>query len=195
MPRRYLWAASGAARSPTTQRGNGMIEFGGLPNDQRGFVHRRLFGGAKGFLTGGPAGAVGGFLAATRRPGSMLSGTPGHPRSFGGPTNGARHTFPSLSVQRVPGLRGVAQRLVPGGATGFQVPIQTGNGCQSGYHPNKSNYYTQAGFVAEGTKCVKNRRRNLSNGRANTRSLRRLAAWDKQERKLAKTMKSIARGR
>jgi len=67
--------------------------------------------------------------------------------------------------------------------------------CPQGFHPNKSDYMTQAGFVAQGTKCVRNRRRNLSNGRANTRSLRRMAAWDKQERKLGKTLKAIARGR
>jgi len=70
-----------------------------------------------------------------------------------------------------------------------------GGGCPQGFHPNKSDYMTKAGFVAEGTKCVRNRRRNLSNGRANTRSLRRMAAWDKQERKLGKTLKAIARGR
>jgi len=70
-----------------------------------------------------------------------------------------------------------------------------GSGCPSGFHPNKSSYMTQAGFVAAGSKCVRNRRRNLSNGRANTRALRRMAAWDKQERRLAKTLKAIARGR
>ena len=31
--------------------------------DERGFVHKRLFKAAKGFLTSGPIGAVGGFLA------------------------------------------------------------------------------------------------------------------------------------
>jgi len=71
----------------------------------------------------------------------------------------------------------------------------SGNGCPSGYHPNKSNYMTAQGFVAKGSKCVRNRRRNLSNGRANTRALSRMAAWDKQERKLAKTLKAIVRGR
>jgi len=54
---------------------------------------------------------------------------------------------------------------------------------------------TKAGFVESHSKCVRNRRRNLSNGRANTRALRRMSAWDKQERKLAKTLKAIVRGR
>lgn len=33
---------------------------------QRNFVHRRLFGAAKGFFTGGVTGAIGGFVAPTR---------------------------------------------------------------------------------------------------------------------------------
>lgn len=70
-----------------------------------------------------------------------------------------------------------------------------GSGCPSGFHPNKSSYMTRVGFVMKGTKCVRNRRRNLSNGRANTRALRRMAAWDKQERRLGRTLKAIARGR
>jgi len=75
------------------------------------------------------------------------------------------------------------------------APGAVGDGCPQGFHPNKSDYMTKAGFVAKHSKCVRNRRRNLSNGRANTRSLRRMAAWDKQERKLGKTLKAIARVR
>jgi len=52
---------------------------------------------------------------------------------------------------------------------------------------------TAAGFVEKGSRCVKNRRRNLSNGRANTRALRRLSAWDKQERKRIGVLRRIAR--
>jgi len=43
------------------------------PNDQRNFVHKKLFGAAKGFLTGGVTGAVGGFLTG--------GGSKGRPRS------------------------------------------------------------------------------------------------------------------
>jgi len=39
-----------------------MLDFG-LPNDRRGFIHKRLIGGVGGFLTGGPGGALGGFLS------------------------------------------------------------------------------------------------------------------------------------
>jgi len=67
-------------------------------------------------------------------------------------------------------------------------------GCPSGFHPNKSSYMTLTeGFIEKGSKCVRNRRRNLSNGRANTRALSRMAAWDKQERRRITTLKKIAR--
>ena len=32
------------------------------PTEQRNFVHKRLFGAAEGFFSGGPAGAVSGFV-------------------------------------------------------------------------------------------------------------------------------------
>jgi len=68
-----------------------------------------------------------------------------------------------------------------------------GGGCPKGMHPNRSSYHTSQGFVELGTKCVRNRRRNLSNGRANTRALRRMAAWEKQDKKRRNTLKAIAR--
>lgn len=102
-----------------------------------------------------------------------------------------------IPITKVPGVTGILQRAIPGGATGYEavLPSFAGGAAPSGYHLNKSGYWTAAGYVPKGTKYVRNRTRNLSNGRANTRALRRLAAWDKQERRLAKTMKSIARGR
>lgn len=111
-----------------------------------------------------------------------------------------------VPILGVPGVRGALERVFPGGATGLQVANQAlgavgalgpmaaaGVACPTGFHPNKSAYMTQMGFVAKGSRCVRNRRRNLSNGRANSRALRRLAAWDKQERKRSKVLRSIAR--
>ena len=157
------------------------------------FVHKRILGAVGGFISGGPVGAASGFLTAGG--GSRTGVSRSDPRSIQPPRPGTpRKSFPVIPT---PGLRGLAERALPGGKTGFQVDIGavSSNGCPSGFHPNKSDYHTSVGFVAEGTKCVKNRRRNLSNGRANTRALRRMSAWDKQERKLAKTLKAIARGR
>jgi len=170
-----------------------VIEFTNRPGEVRHFVHKRLLRTAGGFLSGGFTGAARGFLSSGQRP------TPRAPRrSFRRPTRTApaRRRAPTRRVVPTPGFRGAVERFVPGGRTGLMVAAgPAGGGCPQGFHPNKSDYMTKAGFVAEGTKCVRNRRRNLSNGRANTRSLRRMAAWDKQERKLGKTLKAIARGR
>jgi len=170
-----------------------VIEFTNRPGEVRHFVHKRIFGAAKGFVGGGFSGAARGFLIPGG--GSRARPTFSAPRSR--PQPRARPIRPR-SMPVVPG-RGIAEavrRIVPGGRTGLVVAgAAAGDGCPQGYHPNKSDYMTKAGFVAKHSKCVRNRRRNLSNGRANTRSLRRMAAWDKQERKLGKTLKAIARGR
>jgi len=170
-----------------------VIEFTDRPGEVRHFVHKRLFGAAKGFVGGGFTGAARGFFSQSRKPRLRPA-----PRSFRQPTRTApaRRRARPRRIVPVPGLRGGIERFLPGGRTGLMVAAgPAGGGCPQGFHPNKSNYMTLAGFVGEGTKCVRNRRRNLSNGRANTRSLRRMAAWDKQERKLGKTLKAIARGR
>lgn len=159
-------------------------------------VLKRAGRGAVGFLTGGPVGAIAGVTAPI---GPARAGLP----SFPPPGSIARPGGGTVPILNVPGVRGVLERAFPGGSTGLQaarsiaIPALTAgapmSGCPQGYHPNKTSYMTQAGFVAKGSKCVRNRRRNLSNGRANTRALRRLAAWDKQERKRAKTLRQIAR--
>jgi len=157
-------------------------------------VFKRIGRGAIGLATGGPGAGLRGLFGP--------SGPPRLP-PIGQVSRPGGGTFP---VIQLPGARAAAQRLFPGGATGLGLAGSVltggatgagmpGGGCLSGFHPNKSSYFTQAGFVPEGSKCVRNRRRNLSNGRANTRSLRRMAAWDKQERRLGKTLKAIARGR
>lgn len=59
----------------------------------------------------------------------------------------------------------------PGGAAGAPP------GCQKGYHLNKTGYYTKAqGWVPEGSRCVKNRRRNPLNPRALSRSIARISS-------------------
>lgn len=51
---------------------------------------------------------------------------------------------------------------------------QNGAGCAKGFHLNKTGYYTRQGYVAPGTRCVKNRRRNPLNPRALSRSISRI---------------------
>ncbi len=58
-----LLREGGADRTRRSIRG-----VGPAPGDGRGVVHKRIFGGIKGFLKGGPIGAVGGFLTPTARP-------------------------------------------------------------------------------------------------------------------------------
>jgi len=167
-------------------------------------VFKRITRGAIGFATGGPGGALRGLISPTRAPRGIIDG--GRPPRLPPVGTVVRPGGGVTPIINIPGVKGILQRAIPGGATGLGVPGAVfrdiagispvvGGGCPSGFHPNKSSYFTQAGFVPQGSKCVRNRRRNLSNGRANTRSLRRMAAWDKQERRLGKTLKAIARGR
>ena len=113
--------------------------------DQRGFVHKRLFKAAKGFLEGGPIGALTGFVSPTQRrdtfrppspfglqPSGLLrrssaEGALPCPAGFFKLPNGdcQRSAFPQAParpVQPVPGLGGLIQRIIPGGGTGLQVP-------------------------------------------------------------------------
>ncbi len=99
-----------------------MLGVHGRPNDERGFVHKRIFGGIEGFLRGGPVGAIGGFLTggggggdravpqAARGcpPGFLLTARGCEPTAFGAPAP-------------VPG-RFTGIRL--GGPSGVQIGIQ-----------------------------------------------------------------------
>jgi len=71
---------------------------------------------------------------------------------------------------RKPGVRGAAERFLPGGETGL------GEGCPRGHHPNKSSYFLKDGtFVEKHSKCVKHRRRyNPANAQATSRSIGRV---------------------
>lgn len=69
--------------------------------------------------------------------------------------------------------------------------------CPSGFHPNRSSYFTLAGFVPKGTRCVKNRRRNPMNAQALDRAIRRVDAGKGLQGKLAEitTKKWTASGK
>jgi len=87
------------------------------------------------------------------------------------PRNGA--TFPQVPI---PGPVGALQRAIPFGATGMMAaPQMNGMGKMGGYHPNKSSYFLKSGeFVPEGTRWVKNRKRNPANARATSRAISRI---------------------
>jgi hypothetical protein len=63
-----------------------------------------------------------------------------------------------------------------------------GQGCGSGYHTNKTGYWTRQGFVPAGSKCVRNRKRNPLNPRAASRAMSRLSS----AKKAAKFLGSIS---
>lgn len=60
-----------------------------------------------------------------------------------------------------------------------------GLACPSGFRPNKSDYFLKSGaFVAEGTRCVRVRRRNPLNVRAADRAIGRLESAKKAASRL-----------
>jgi len=187
------------------------------PHDRRGFIHKKLIGGFTGLLTRGPGGVLPGFFgggSGGAPPAQAFADPRGRPNApDGGPCtiprgwqyNAAGQCVPSrarresVAVTKVPGIQGVAERFFGGGATGFEVVGPGGGGmamelaCPSGYHRNKSTYWTQTeGVVIEGTKCVRNRRRNPLNPRAARRSMSRLSALAGEMKKLDKTLRKIA---
>lgn len=86
--------------------------------------------------------------------------------------------------QKVPGVAGLLQRGIPGGETGYTCPAGKP---PSGYHVNKSSYWLMDGtFVPEGTKWVKNRRRNPANSRATNRAISRVASAKKHAQTLSR---------
>lgn len=91
-------------------------------------------------------------------------------------------SLPFPGQDRIRVLPGAA---LPGGDPLFQrerpAPrAGTTLACPSGFHPNKTSYFLKNGtFVPEGSKCVKNRRRNALNPRAASRAISRLESAKK----------------
>jgi hypothetical protein len=134
-------------------------------------------GAAKGFVTGGPVGAVAGAIRTvipTRPAGTALA--PIQP--------------PPISIQPPP--------FGPPGEM-IQAPVGTMlrngffPGCQlRGTRPNKSGYYKQqvkgvpesAVYIPKGSVCVKSRRMNIANPRALRRAVRRAQGFAKMARRV-----------
>jgi len=158
---------------------------------------------ATGFLAGGPAGALAGaasslipgkkkpkprMLPPGSAPTSMVLRTFSEPLTQqlpAGPFSGTTPMMPQYpDSSRVSGVG------LPGGAFigtrtnyyppagGGGIPVGTAQiACAKGYHANKSGYFTKRqGWIAPGTVCVKNRRRNPLNPRALSRSIARISS-------------------
>jgi len=91
-------------------------------------------------------------------------------------------------VTRTPGLRGFAQRLIPGGATGFEVAgAAPGMLPPRGFHLNKTGYFLQTGeFVEPFSRFVRNRRRNPGNMRAADRAISRIESAKRMAKRLGR---------
>lgn len=155
------------------------------PNEQRGFIHKKLGGLATGIIS-----TIFPPVAPIISTISRFAGG-GGPVAIAGPGCGPGTVLRNGRCEVV-GIGGVFERLLPGGQPG-QFPIATtGSGCPSGMHPNKSSYFTSAGFVEKGTKCVSNRRRNNLNPRAATRAASRLVGFTKDVKRVDKALRKIA---
>lgn len=128
-----------------------------------------LLGAAKGFVTGGPVGAVSGAVSGWRggsRPAASQLQMPQMP-----------------GVRPVPGFRGGMQRLIPGGATGYEPTGQPPKGMRL----NKTGYFLKDGtYVPPGTKYVKIRRRNPLNPKALSRAISRIESGKNAASKLSR---------
>lgn len=124
-------------------------------------------GALKGFVTGGPVGALSGAISG-----------------FSGPSKPA--TIPSnLPALPQPGVGGALARVLPGGKSGY-VSAEPAKALK-GYHYNKSSYFLKDGtFIPEGTRLVKNRRRNPLNPRALSRAMVRLEQAKRASKKASR---------
>lgn len=157
--------------------------FGAIGGFVKGAIGGLASGSPLGVLGGAISGAVAGGRSKPRgraaRPGGVLV-SPVMPGV--GRRRNIQQQQRNLPVLRKGGLRGSLERLVPGGATGFEVaPQDLGpNGAPRGMRLNKSDYFLRDGtFVPAGTRWVKSRRRNPANARATSRAIARVGSAKK----------------
>lgn len=122
--------------------------------------------GAVGSVIGGPAGVVG----------SVIKRVTGGSRPAAPPVRGLARPTGGIPSIPTPGIVGAAQRLVPGGASGYQ---SGGCGCGTGHHMDK----------ATGTRCVKNRKTNYTNPKALSRATKRVDGFVTVAKKALKSTK------
>lgn len=149
-------------------------------------------GGILGDLWGAAKGAVGGAVGAVFRGGNPLAG------AVGGAVRGFKGGPAPIRALPIPGIAGSGS-VVPGPTFGFAGPNgQNGGGgayavspagtviaCPRGTHANASDYFLKDGsFIAKGSRCVQNRRRNPMNPRALGRAISRVESGKRWQSKL-----------
>lgn len=141
-----------------------------------------LMGGVKGFLSGGPVGAVAGVVQSFggAQPGTAVATIPQSPMRP--PTFGGFGVGGNVSIGGSQGIQ-LGYGLNVGGGTSVAA---TGGQCPSGYHLNKHPLAASKkhGAVPARSICVANRTMNPMNGKAAVRSIRRLKRSSKIARKI-----------
>jgi len=95
-------------------------------------------------------------------------------------------------VTRTPGVRGFVQRVLPGGATGFETVGPAGSPLPPrGFHLNKTGYFLTSPaefgqFVEPFSRFVRNRRRNPGNMRAADRAISRIESAKRMAKRLSR---------
>jgi len=160
-----------------------------------------IFRGAVGLIPGVGT-ALQGLIPGSKQPPQPVAGPGSFPLMMGADTRCSPGRRWSSSRQRcvattatlqargdipVPGFVGLAQRLLPGGATGMMAAPNGTAMALSGYHPNKSDYFLMSGeFVPAGSRMVKNRKRNPANSRATSRAISRVVGAKKYAASLSR---------
>lgn len=139
-----------------------------------GSIGRAIGGAVSGFVKGGVTGAIGGAVSGAlgKKTGTAVVPVPpsGMQIPMMSPIGVPRGTPGAV---RSPGIVGMGQRLIPGGASGYESGPGGVPG-MSGYHLNKTGYFTHSeGYIPPRTKWVKNRSANPGNARALRRAIRR----------------------
>jgi hypothetical protein len=83
-------------------------------------IAKGIGGAVKGFVSGGPLGAIGGAISGVTGKGSATQ-TLALPPAFQIPSRVPTIVPSGGTIQPTSGLKGVVQRLVPGGASGYEV--------------------------------------------------------------------------
>ena len=130
-----------------------------------------LIGGIGGFITGGPIGAVTGAITGSRgsQQNPMGTGTQ-FPQSMPSPFGPVQGFINKLNPFQPGGFPGFGPLAGFGSGARGRGRVDPINGrCPQGYHPAK-----------DGKGCVRNRHMNFGNGRATSRSIRRIRGAEKQ---------------
>lgn len=188
------------------------MRFMDVMRDERGFLHKKILGLGSSLLRTGLrfAGAAGipvvsgaARLASSVLPGGARNTQFVSARSAQLSRGQASRRFIAQPQRVPPGLPqsnqmrfNPAVQNVIGAANSANAQAalaQTGE-CPRGFHKNKSTYrlVTSGELVPEGSKCVRNRRRNPDNGRASIRAARRLLARQKHAKSIDDALRSLA---